>query len=538
MTRLTLALFGSVALAPLAEASSRVVAVTVHPDGAVVRREIVQEVVAGSQTLTIPDLPATARPDSFRVVGAEGVEAVVVGVEVAPKAAAQPRLSPEQRARREALVAEQQGAEDRIAAHQIRKRVVIAAAEAMTRHARTPPDGNPPPQFFQNFERVAEEISAADRAIRVAERERAGIDARIAEIDETLRARPSGRAEARVQLEAASAGRLALTLAYEVREARWSPHYDARLVTTGAEPKVQLVRRAALTQTTGEDWDGVTLVLTTQSMVSVGALRPVQPWIVQVIDPRAPRQPAPVVAPLAGSVQQQRMADAAPGAGREAIEAQTEAATTAITAEFRVPGHATITSGAGGRLVRLSSFEVRAAVVTRFSPSQGTHGVIEARLRIPEDAPMLPGPMALFRDGTSAGTVQFAGGIGQAEATLAFGVDDRVRLEITPARRDETVGTLFSGGRVETRQFRFVVRAADQPRRIVVEDRLPVSESAEVIAEFLPTATPPTAIDVEGRRGVVRWSFDLPAGGTREILHGWRIRYPGDKTLLLPDGRS
>lgn len=63
MTRLAHALLGSVALVPLAEAYCRVVALNVHPDGAVVRREIVQEVVESGQTLTVPDRTATARPD-------------------------------------------------------------------------------------------------------------------------------------------------------------------------------------------------------------------------------------------------------------------------------------------------------------------------------------------------------------------------------------------------------------------------------------------------------------------------------------------
>ena len=46
-----------------------------------------------------------------------------------------------------------------------------------------------------------------------------------------------------------------------VRNARWTPLYDARL-DTGAKdrkPALELVRRAEITQNTGEDWSNVAL---------------------------------------------------------------------------------------------------------------------------------------------------------------------------------------------------------------------------------------------------------------------------------------
>ena len=47
-----------------------------------------------------------------------------------------------------------------------------------------------------------------------------------------------------------------LRVSYAVRNARWAPLYDARLETGGRErkPALELVRRAEITQQTGEDW--------------------------------------------------------------------------------------------------------------------------------------------------------------------------------------------------------------------------------------------------------------------------------------------
>ena len=50
-----------------------------------------------------------------------------------------------------------------------------------------------------------------------------------------------------------------MTVRYQVAHASWAPLYDARLATGAktAAPKLDLTRRAAITQHTGEAWDEV-----------------------------------------------------------------------------------------------------------------------------------------------------------------------------------------------------------------------------------------------------------------------------------------
>ncbi len=73
---------------------------------------------------------------------------------------------------------------------------------------------------------------------------------------------------------------------------------------------------------------------------------------------------------------------------------------------------------------------------------------------------------------------------------------------------------------------------------MVVEDRVPVSEQQEITVEPLAGMTAPTTREPDGRRGIVAWSLDVPAGATRDIRHGWRLRWPADKRLQQLSGRS
>jgi len=50
--------------------------------------------------------------------------------------------------------------------------------------------------------------------------------------------------------------------------------------------------------------------------------------------------------------------------------------------------------------------------------------------------------------------------------------------------------------------------------------------------------TAPTLREPDGRRGIVAWSLDLAPGTSRDIRHGWRIRWPADKRVQQIQGRS
>ena len=101
--------------------------------------------------------------------------------------------------------------------------------------------------------------------------------------------KPPSKLEVRIDLAAAAATKATLRVTYAVRNARWTPLYDARL-DTGAKdrkPALELVRRAEITQSTGEDWSNVTLGVSTVRAARGGSAPELGSLIVQY--PQAPR---------------------------------------------------------------------------------------------------------------------------------------------------------------------------------------------------------------------------------------------------------
>src|SRR5258708_38296570 len=112
---------------------------------------------------------------------------------------------------------------------------------------------------------IAEEVASADTAIRDAERKQRDIDRDIARLEQDRAQKPPSKLEVRIDLATAAAIKATLRGTYTVRHARWAPLYDARL-DTGAKdrkPALELVRRAEITQSTGEDWSNVALAVST-----------------------------------------------------------------------------------------------------------------------------------------------------------------------------------------------------------------------------------------------------------------------------------
>ncbi len=539
---LALALACTAALPALAAdipVASRPDAVTVFPDGASVTRRLTVTVPAGEHVLVIDDLPLTADPGSIRLQGA-GTGSLAINAVDARQPRQTERRDPALVQRLETLKDERQALDDRIAAERVRKR----AAEALVSPGTLAGGerGLVIAEARQALAAAHEETLAADRAIRQAEQAQRGLDRSIAEIEAQLRAQPPRRLEARIAVEAAQAFRGELTLTYAVRQARWSPVYDARLVTTAAKPQLELIRRADIRQQTGEDWTDVALTVSTARVARGGAAPVLQPLVLRFHDPEAMRDRSAVSGvprPLAMPAPAAPAREQAEASTARAVEQEAVAEVGAFQASFVVPGRAQVASGDGSRTLRIASATLEPDLVSRVVPSLDTTAFLEARFRHGEDVPLMAGPVSLYRDGIFAGRGQIGAATREDEVKLGFGPDDLLRVEHQVVRRTDGSSGIISTSRTEEREFRFVLRnGAQVARRVVVEDRIPVPEQQEITVEPLPGVTAPTLREPDGRRGIVAWSLDLAPGASRDIRHGWRIRWPADKRVQQVQGRS
>ena len=248
----------STALAAGAPATpaSTIRAVTLYPGVASVER--VLHLPAGSTQAVFACLPAQLDPRSLQVRSDRSVRIGEVNVQTLERRIATGCDS---------AVAERiRSAQDDVARAQAEVQGLELAHTWLTTQAGAAPGTQglpPPPQIGAKAQALRR--SAVDTLTQLARAQRS-LEERQQALERIQAEQGSVQSEqvAMVRVTLASANAANIHLHYQVRGPSWGPSYRARLNTETAT--VELERLALVAQTTGEDWRGVALTLSTGQM--------------------------------------------------------------------------------------------------------------------------------------------------------------------------------------------------------------------------------------------------------------------------------
>ena len=551
---LALAVSTNTALALDMPAPSRVDAVTVFLSGAEVTRVAKVKIDKGEHTIIFNDVPAGAVPGSIRVEGKATGKLDIGSVDTQRKLLA--------RAESQAADVERKKFEDDIEALRDQKTVVEAQAQAaetqkalITNLTQLPT--RPAPVAGQGASEdwpkvlslIAQSTTDASKLLLDAQLKVRDLDRKIEDLEKKLASLAPPRTEqteVKVNVEAGSPLDADLTIRYQIANANWAPIYDARLVTGSktAPPKLTLARRAAITQKSGENWDNVTLQLST-ARPSEGAAAPVIDTQIVDFEPefkprpmpmaRAEKSKAPMAEDAAAGMTMDEVAQATAVAPppAEPISEQVATLTSApFEATFAVPGKVSIVGSGETKRVVLMTEEVEPALSSRTVPKMEPNAYLYAKLKFAKGTPLLPGKAYLFRDGTFVGNGNLPLLTPGEEHDLGFGLDDqvKVRFAVLEEKRGET--GLISTSRVDSRNFRVTVKNLhERPIDLVILDRIPVSQAQDIKVEFTGKAAP-TKQNVEEKRGVMSFNARLEPDEEKVLEYGYRTSWPAAKSII------
>lgn len=523
--------------------NSAIDTVTVYPDGATVTRIITVDLPSGDSTLVAKDFPLALDTSSIRVEGEGGAKLTIGTIDARPPRAAPVNL-PELEKRLETLNDQRADLQGAIDSANARRKFAEHFAEAAPVGIGEKGEARPIAEWRTAFAAVGEEIASADTAIRDATRRLREIDRQVAQLDAERKAKPASKLEVRMDIAAPAATKATLRVTYNVRNARWMPLYDARL-DTGAKdrkPQLELVRRAEITQSTGEDWSNVTLGVSTVRISRGGSAPELGSLVAQYPQPQRPMALGAASdlarpAPMTRQAQSPAMAKVAESAEprERADEQQAVAEIGDFQATFRIPGRVSLGAAEGAKSLRIAAMTVPADLAVRAAPVLDPTAFLEASFKQTDDTTLLPGKVAIYRDGVFVGRGKISASAKDDIVRLGFGADDKVRIERAVLKRNEgSAGLLVTTSKTDERSFKTTIRNGhDFPIKVAIEDQLPVSESEDIVVEMLPATTPPTAKDIRDKRGVLEWSFDAKPGEVRDINFAWRIRWPKDKGMVI-----
>ncbi|MDB5649228.1 MAG: hypothetical protein JWL62_748 [Hyphomicrobiales bacterium] len=523
------------------EAVSHVASVTVYPDAAMVTRSAEVDLPEGTTSLVFKGLPIGLDPASLRVEGAAAGALSIGSVDTRTAPTDVRPIDSAIETRLKQLRFEREGWQSSVDALEAKKAMILrygeASPEKLSAEAAPLEIARWPSAWDvvgQGLAKVGDDLRAARGSLR-------DLDDQIKAL-ENARQRPVAHGTAGrdviVELEAGAATKGKITLSYRVAGASWRPVYDMRLETgtAGAKPSLELVRRAAVTQRTGEDWSGVALSLSTVRAARGTGAPDLQPLQMQFFEPpvayarpmaKSLVAPSP---PMADSAQRQAAPVVAEARPAEEREASVEAG--AYQASFRVAGQSEVPADGATKTFRLGSRKLVPELSIRTTPLLDETAYLSARFTLDEDVPLLAGPVSMQRDGVYVGQARLGFVAPGDSAELGFGADDKVKVSRVPVRRKENEPSWLGSTKVETREFRTTVKNLhDFPVKIAVFDRVPISENSAIAIDMLPATTPPTDKIVDDKRGVMAWRADLAPNEAREFRLAYRMKWPADRDV-------
>jgi uncharacterized protein (TIGR02231 family) len=535
------ALAGAAAAREL-EATSAVVAVVVHPDAATVTREATVDLPAGASTVLIKGAPFPIIPDSLRASGEAQTPLTIGAVEerVAPAASERPESAVSARLRE--LRAARAALKVTIEALNAKQAMIMRYSQASPEKLASEARPLAVSDWTAAFDTIAAAHAKAGEELRLA-------SAKAQELDEEIHGLESQRGGAKkwltrdiaVGVDSPSGGAARILLTYQTTAASWKPAYEARLDTGDKDraPALELLRRAVVTQKTGEDWRDVALSVSTVRARRGAAAPEVVSQRVAFVEPQPAPAPLPAArakseAPEAAPAGQESRVTATSATFSRALEATADLDAGGYSATFKIAGPVGAPGDGSAKTFPLSSRMLRPKLTIRAAPALDPTAYLEARIVNEDEAPLLPGQLTVQRDGVFVGASRVELVAPGDAADFGFGADDRVKISRYPVKRKENEPGWFGGSKTDAREFKTNVKNLhDLPVSVTIVDRIPFSENAGIAVETLPQTTPPTEKQPGDKRGVLAWSFDLQPGEVKDIHLAWRLKWPADREIVL-----
>ena len=512
------------------EARSKVTGVTIFPWGAQVTREVTVTAPEGAHDLVIPDLPINTDASSLRLTGDVkfGAVSLATGRQAATADLTDPALKAAQdevEALEKALATKQSA----IAAIRLKVRAAeeeISFLRGLTLGAGTSPDG-----LRDVAKMVGEEVLTAATAAHAAEEEAKAAEAALkSDVDALERAKqalaalenpaPTATLSARIE------GSGTLTITTFTGDARWRPAYDLRLDSSAGTLSVE--RSVLVSQSSGEDWSGVDLTLSTARPNERAAPSEIWPRLVQANEPVV-YSPAPKVARTMDAME---IADSPVGGYAASVTEQLSMEAQGQTVVYRYASPVDLRDGVEDLRLSLGELALPADLHAEAVPiSDQTAYVVATATNTGEL--LLPGEAVLYEDGALKGSMQLPLIASGDEIRAGFGAIEGIKVKRTePETMQGDRGFLTkSNSRHELALITIeVLPNVTRPWALRVLDSVPYSEQEDLKITSKANIEP-SEKDVDDKRGVWAWDFEVAPMSLVEIRIESDLSWPEGKVL-------
>jgi uncharacterized protein (TIGR02231 family) len=512
--------------------ASRIDAVTVYLNSARVTRLARIDLPAGDIRVKLEGLTDQIIDDSLRVSGAGSAKAQVFGatVERVPHVettAKEVRLAQEKVT---ALEDQDRALEDQLKQTASRRELLDSLRSTYVRErtenlAVRPMD---PKEWSGLIDLVAKQYDAVLEQIRKTEfarRELAKqLQAALQELDQIRGKGSLVTKTVAVDLRVDRPGTFELAASYVVPAASWHPIWDARL--DADKNTIALSLYGSARQFSGEDWTDVALALSTAQPTQGIEVPDLPPQYLEPIRPMPPMDvgPSALLKSRADELKAERMA---PALSEAFVPAEAVVTQGLLAATFTAPRRESIDSSGTPRRAFLATFPLKADLTRIAAPKREEQAFLIAKAMNESGPVLLAGPVNIFLGDEFTGKTHLPTIPPGDEIKLAFGPDNRVKVERKIIERKHETTGVFSKEELYRYRIRTTVKNLyPTPVTATILDQIPVSRDETIKVTILDGSTKPTEPEDPMKPGVRSYTFTLQPKAEQIIELGYEVRFP------------
>ncbi len=513
--------------------------VTVFQSVAKITRIAEFDLTRGSNNLTIPNLPSTLIPDSIRILVSTQQKSQLLGTSIKQifhsKTINQTRatLEAEIDALKEKIIGKQEQisglttrveqfdnllSESRIIAHNISNgHLSIEDHFSIAEKIDTKRD-----EFFNKKAEVHIELKDS----------KTELERKLHELELLKSQHPKMSYEFQFDVYIENDSQCKAELSYLVENCKWEPFYDFHLHGN----QVNVIFMANVTQTTGENWENVSLTLSTSSPYIVTELPELDPWFINAYIPPPPVRPHLMKA--SRDISDSRVLSAPESNSADQMAYISEPPQSTIQLEgstllYEMPFKVDILSIDAPTKVAISTIVLKGVLDLVIAPRLSNTAIKRFKTVNNSEYLLMPGLIHLYDESLYAGKTTIEIVPVGAEMELCFGTDDHVKIERELVKRQVNKKVLQER-KLNLYAYKIkITNNTNTVKKAEVLDQIPVSKHEEIKVKLDESRPQPTSTDELNR---LTWSVDLTPYETKTILYEFSVDSPKDLIIRgLPE---
>lgn len=252
-----------------------------------------------------------------------------------------------------------------------------------------------------------------------------------------------------------------------------------------------------------------------------------EPWLLRILEPRPQvlegrRAMKMMSRDVAESIAAPAMADAM------AVQVEEKG----FSARYTLPGKVSLNSDNKPLNIDIETHSLLTELELQSVPKRDPSAYLVARFSLPQGRSFPMGKVVFTRDGDFVGDAALPDIPAGKPIEFGFGKDEKLRVEYQRLPDESETSGFKLIGKSEVITHRYVIKLKNRHKRALplkVIDQLPVSTDERI--EVSPLwdkrhGGQAPLQNMDDRKGVMAWTWELAPGADRELRFGYSIKYP------------